>query len=98
MTLSRRDFLRRTSLAVAGGLIVGDAALELFDRLTHRKVWAGADFSRASFVFAGNPQPMTVFYEHFTRETVAVWPDKHGILRVYGANVPRFAALSVEGK
>ena len=37
---TRRDFLRRSSLALAGGLIVGDAALELLDRLTHRKVWA----------------------------------------------------------
>ena len=40
MTLSRRDFLRRSSLAIAGGLIVGDAALELLDRLTHKKVWS----------------------------------------------------------
>lgn len=45
MTLSRRDFLRKTSIALAGGLIVGDAALEAFERLTHRKVWAGADFA-----------------------------------------------------
>lgn len=37
---TRRDFLRRTSLAIAGGLVVGDAALELFERLTHKKVWA----------------------------------------------------------
>lgn len=34
---SRRDFLRRTSLALAGGLIVGDAAMELFERLTHHR-------------------------------------------------------------
>lgn len=33
----RRDFLRRTSLALAGGLVVGDAALELFARLTHTR-------------------------------------------------------------
>lgn len=39
---TRRDFLRRTSLALAGGLIVGDAALELFERLTHRPVFASA--------------------------------------------------------
>lgn len=37
---TRRDFLRRTSLALAGGLIVGDAALELMERLAHRKVFA----------------------------------------------------------
>lgn len=42
---TRREFLRRTSLALAGGLLLGDAALELFDRLTHRKVWAGADLT-----------------------------------------------------
>ena len=38
--LDRRTFLRRTSLALAGGLLVGDAALEAFERLTHRKVFA----------------------------------------------------------
>ena len=38
--LSRRDFLRRGSIALAGGLLVGDAALEAFERLTHRKVFA----------------------------------------------------------
>jgi|SRR3990172_5453252 len=41
---TRRDFLRRTSLALAGGLLLGDAALEAFERLTHRKVWPGAAF------------------------------------------------------
>jgi hypothetical protein len=40
----RRDFLRRTSLALAGGLILGDEALEAFARLTHqRKSFPGAD-------------------------------------------------------
>ena len=34
---SRRAFLRRTSLALAGGILLGDAALELFARLTHRR-------------------------------------------------------------
>lgn len=43
MPLDRRTFLRRTSLALAGGLIVGDAALELFERLTHQKVFALGD-------------------------------------------------------
>jgi hypothetical protein len=33
----RRDFLRRTSLALAGGLILGDEALEAFARLTHQR-------------------------------------------------------------
>lgn len=40
MTMTRRSFLARSSLALAGGLLVGDAALEAFERLTHRKVWA----------------------------------------------------------
>ena len=39
----RRDFLRKTSLALAGGLLVGPAALEVFERLTwRRKFWPGA--------------------------------------------------------
>lgn len=37
---NRRDFLRRGAIALAGGLLVGDAALEAFERLTHRKVFA----------------------------------------------------------
>lgn len=37
---SRREFLTRLGLAVAGGLIVGDAAMSLFEWLTHRKVFA----------------------------------------------------------
>lgn len=35
--MERRDFLKRTSIALAGGLILGDAALEAFERLTHRR-------------------------------------------------------------
>jgi hypothetical protein len=38
--LDRRSFLRRTSIALAGGLLVGDEALALFERLTHQKVFA----------------------------------------------------------
>lgn len=37
---SRRDFLKRGSLWLAGGLLVGDAALEALDRLAHTKVFA----------------------------------------------------------
>ena len=40
--LTRRSFLRRTSLALPA-LLVGDAALEAFERLTHRKVFALGD-------------------------------------------------------
>lgn len=39
MTLDRRTFLRRSALAL-GGLMVGDAALEAFERFTHHKVFA----------------------------------------------------------
>lgn len=37
--MDRRAFFRRTSLALPA-LLVGDAALEAFERLTHRKVFA----------------------------------------------------------
>jgi hypothetical protein len=33
--MDRRSFLRRSSIALAGGLLLGDAALEAFERLTH---------------------------------------------------------------
>ena len=36
----RRAFLRRSAIALVGGLLLGDAALDAFERLTHRKVWA----------------------------------------------------------
>lgn len=39
--MRRRDFLRRGAILGAGGLLLGEAALEAFERLTHRKVWAG---------------------------------------------------------
>lgn len=38
--MNRRDWLKRTSLALAGGLVLGDAAMEAYERLTHRKVFA----------------------------------------------------------
>lgn len=37
---TRREFLRKSSIVLATSLIVGDEALEAFERLTHRKVWA----------------------------------------------------------
>lgn len=37
---TRRSFLSSLALG-AGALLVGDAALEAYERLTHRKVWAG---------------------------------------------------------
>ena len=37
--MDRRSFLRRASLALPA-LLVGDAALEAFERLSHRKVFA----------------------------------------------------------
>jgi len=38
---TRRDFIRKTSLALVGGVVVGDEVVEMFERLTHKKVWAG---------------------------------------------------------
>lgn len=44
---SRRDFLRKTTIALAGSLIVGDQAIELFERLTHvRKSFPSAEIYR----------------------------------------------------
>ena len=38
--MDRRRFLERTGLALMAGLVVGDQAVALYERLTHRKVWA----------------------------------------------------------
>lgn len=38
--MNRRDWLTKTSLALAGGLLMGDAVMEQYERLTHRKVFA----------------------------------------------------------
>ena len=50
--MDRRLFLRRTALALPA-LVVGDAALEAFERLTHRKVFAlgGVDSAYLSGLF-----------------------------------------------
>lgn len=48
--MDRRDFLRRTSLALAGGLVVGPEAIEAFERLAHRPVFA-----------LGHPAPRVTF-------------------------------------
>lgn len=37
--MDRRAFLQRGSLA-AGGLLLGVSAIDEYERLTHRKVWA----------------------------------------------------------
>lgn len=43
--MDRRNFLHKSSLALAGGLLLGPAALEAFERLTwRRKYWSGAFF------------------------------------------------------
>lgn len=39
-SLDRRTFVRRTALALAGGLVLGDEALALFERLTHSRIFA----------------------------------------------------------
>jgi hypothetical protein len=38
--MNRRDWLTKTSLALAGGLVLGDAVMEQYERLTHTKVFA----------------------------------------------------------
>jgi len=38
--MDRRAFLRRTSLAIAGGLVLGPQVMEMYERLNHKKVWA----------------------------------------------------------
>ena len=38
--MDRRAFLRRTSLAIAGGLVVGPQVMEMYERMTHKKVFA----------------------------------------------------------
>lgn len=48
--MDRRSFLRRSTIAVAGGLLLGDAALEAFERLTHRKVFALGGLPQAGMV------------------------------------------------
>lgn len=62
----RRDFLRRTSLALAGGLIVGDQAIELFERLSHRKV-----FALGGLPWTGQP----VYFDQVMTFGAAMIPD-----------------------
>lgn len=38
--MDRRAFLRQTSLAIAGGLVVGPQVMEMYERLNHKKVFA----------------------------------------------------------
>ena len=38
--MDRRQWLTRTSLAIAGGLLLGNEAMEMYEKLTHKKVWA----------------------------------------------------------
>ena len=53
--MNRAAFLRRLALG-AGGLIVGEQALEAFARLTHvRKSFPSAAVHRDAFLFASRP-------------------------------------------
>lgn len=50
---TRRDFLRKTTIALAGGLVVGDAAMELFERLPHvRKSFPAAQIGGAQYTYS----------------------------------------------
>lgn len=64
--MNRRDFLRRAAI-VAAGAVAADQ-LELLERLTHRKVWPGANFGTMTgvadddyIVFANEP-----YVAHYT--------------------------------
>jgi hypothetical protein len=61
--MNRRDWLTKTSLALAGGLVLGNEAMEVYERLSHRKVWAMGDWSDHtkyvdSFLLHGRELPM----------------------------------------
>lgn len=62
--MQRRDFLRRGSVALAGGLLFGDAELEALEMLTHRKVWAGHTF------VAPNAVTFTALMDEYARLTI----------------------------
>lgn len=76
--LDRRAFLRRGSIALAGSLLVGDAALEAFERLTHRKVFAlggmpeygWVDVSDVEYAVESIPEGG---YEAITHTTAPEW-------------------------
>lgn len=38
--VNRRDWLTKTSLALAGGLVLGNEVMEQYERLTHKRIWA----------------------------------------------------------
>jgi hypothetical protein len=53
--LDRRQWLTRTSLAIAGGLLLGNEAMEMYEKLTHKKVWAMGAMPRRFEIYAGFP-------------------------------------------
>ena len=59
--MDRRSFLRRTSLALPA-LLVGDAALEAFERLSHRKVFALGDIPLRGTYYNRLAPPGVMFY------------------------------------
>jgi hypothetical protein len=64
--MDRRSFLRRTSLALAGGLVLGNEAMEMYERLTHKKVWA----------MGRMPGPLpTIQWNGLTQTWVEVWQN-----------------------
>lgn len=71
MVTSRRDFLRKTSIALAGGLIVGDAAMEMFERLTHNKVFALGGVQHPVFITESEIRDMMKkIYTDMNREII----------------------------
>lgn len=78
--MDRRQFLRRSGLAVAGGLVAGNAALELFERLTHRKVWAlgGLPTQVVSGVDRWGTVRYVALYSSWSGTRIAVLPVSDG--------------------
>ena len=60
---SRRAFLVGATKATVAGLILGDVALELFERLAHRKV----------FALGGLPEPVEPWTALYTASPDGYW-------------------------
>lgn len=48
--MNRREWLTKTSLALASGLVLGDVAMDAYERLSHKKVFALGEIGRRETV------------------------------------------------
>lgn len=96
--MDRRAFLRRSSIALAGGLVLGDAALEAFERLTHRKVFALGGLPESPIGISGMERMAREFsatyYYGVSTSTYPVWAS-YGpeASKMEAAHVARIRAL-----